>query len=87
MDRKTVRKVWENYMIEEYNRQHSSKYGKYSKGNQQIRDSGEVVVNSHIGKEVLEEVGMDYRTFRMKYNTMENPLECRGKKREYIEEV
>lgn len=71
---KLIRKVWTQYMIDEYNKAHSKKYGVYNAKDQSIRDDGTVIVNGKFGRETLEEVGLDYRTFRMKYNTSDNPL-------------
>ena len=71
--RKSIRKVWFRYMIEQYTKDYSKKYGAYDATIHSIRDGGEVVVKGKFGKETLEEVGMDYGTFRMKYNTSDNP--------------
>lgn len=71
---KLIRKIWIQYMIDEYNKLYSKKYGTYNAKDHSIRDNGTVVVNGKSGRETLEEVGLDYHTFRMKHNTSDNPL-------------
>jgi hypothetical protein len=72
---KMIHKDWFDYMINQYNKNHAGKYGEYNKSRHSIRESGEVVIKNREGRriDVLEEVGMDYRTFRMKYETSDNP--------------
>jgi hypothetical protein len=71
---KAIRKTWFQYMIDQYTKTHSTKYGKYDKTQHSIRDDGNVVVTGRLGKETLEEVGMDYRTFKLKFDTSDNPM-------------
>ena len=72
--RKLIHKIWNNYMIAQFNEKYAEKFGKYDLREHSIRDTGNVIVSGKFGREVLEEVGLDYRTFRMKYNTSSNPL-------------
>jgi len=72
--RKHIRKTWIQYMIDEYNKLYSKKYGIYNAKKHSIRDDGTVIITSNrLGRETLE-IGLDYRTFRMKYDTSDNIL-------------
>ncbi len=84
--KKLIRSVWINYMIAQYTKEYSKKYGAFNPNVHQIQDSGDVRIRN-AGGLVLEEVGIDYRTFRMKYNTSDNPVENPNKKQVLIDEV
>ena len=81
--RKVIRKVWFDYMIEQYSKQYAAKHGAYNKNRHSIRDGGEVVIKDNDGNrvETLDEVGRDYGTFRTKFNTSDNPTWDRENKR------
>ena len=70
--RKYIRQEWEQYMKTQLEKLVGAPYDprKY-----RILDSGSVLkLDGRLGKEMMEEVGLDYGTFRMKYNTSDNPL-------------
>jgi hypothetical protein len=73
--RKVIHKEWEKYMISQFTKQYAAKYGEYNKKVHSIRHEGQVVIKDKEGKrlELLDEVGMDYGTFRMKFGTSSNP--------------
>jgi len=73
---KVIHKVWFDYMVDQYTKTHAGKYGDYNKNRHSIRENGAVVIKNKEGRriDVLEEVGMDYGTFRMKYDTSDNPI-------------
>lgn len=71
---KKIRKEWIRYMEQQV----TKNIAPYDSTKHRILDSGSVVKITrksaeNVEKEVIEEVGMDYGTFRMKYNTSENP--------------
>ena len=73
--RKLIHKIWFKYMIDQYAQQHAAKYGEYDPRHHSIRHEGQVVIKDTEGRRIdlLDEVGMDYDTFRMKFNTSGNP--------------
>lgn len=73
--RKVIHKEWEKYMISQFTKLWANKYGEYNKKVHSIRHEGQVIIKDQEGKriETLDEVGMDYGTFRMKFNTSSNP--------------
>jgi len=62
-------------MVSQFTAKHAGKYGDYNKSKHSIRHEGQVVIKDGEGKriETLDEVGMDYGTFRMKFGTSDNP--------------
>jgi hypothetical protein len=80
--RKLIHKAWEQYMISQY----AAKYGEYNKKIHSIRHEGQIVIKDKDGRklDILEEVGMDYSTFRMKFGTSDNPTWKEHKTREVI---
>ena len=72
--RKLIHKVWFEYMIDQY-KQYAAKFGVYNPKIHSIRHEGQIVVKDKEGRKVdtIEEVGMDYGTFRMKFGTSDNP--------------
>jgi len=67
---KVIREQWEKYM----QGQITKTIAPYDSTKHRILDSGSVIkLDSKYGKEVIEEVGLDYATFKMKFNTSDNP--------------
>jgi len=70
--RKFIRKEWQRYMQMQLDKLIGHLYDPHS---YRILDSGSVVkLDGKLGKEVIEEVGLDYNTFKMKFDTSDNPL-------------
>ncbi len=84
--RKLIHKAWEQYMISQYAAKFAAKYGEYNKKVHSIRHEGQVVIKDKDGRKIdtLDEVGMDYGTFRMKFGTSDNPTWKEHKAREVI---